>query len=103
MTQATYHAVNTEALQAQFAEDKSKQGDSAWLKLTQGTHTLRICPPFGPDGIPYRKAESFHNLVGAENRKINPVSFDYLFGSKKLSTYMAKAKKIVLDVPKSKA
>lgn len=89
-----YHAVNTEALQQQFADDKTGGGDNAWLKLTIGTHTLRICPPFGPDGIPYRKAESFQNLTGPENRKIMPLSFDYLFGSRKLSEYMVKAKKI---------
>lgn len=89
-----YHAVNTEALQQQFADDKTTGGDNAWLKLTAGTHTLRIAPPFGPDGIPYRKAESFQNLSGPDNRKINPVSFDYLFGSRKLAEYMVKAKKI---------
>ena len=89
-----YHAVNSEALQQQFADDKKGGGDNAWLKLTTGTHTLRLAPPFGPDGIPYRKCESFPNLIGPEGRKIAPVAFDFLFSSRRLSELAVKAKKI---------
>lgn len=93
MTQQ-YHAVKSEELQKQMAEDKQGGGDSAWLKLAEGTHTLRICPPFAEDGVPYRKAEIFQNLTGQDGKKIHPLSFDFFFSNGRLAKYLVQQKKV---------
>jgi hypothetical protein len=95
----SFRKVNPEALQKAFASEPKGSSDKAnWLKLPTGTATLRICPPFADDGIPWRRNVNFQNLKNSEGKDIMPTSFDFIFGNRTLATYLCKTVKKLTQV-----
>lgn len=77
---AQYYATNNQAIQDSFQEDKEEsKRDSSWLKLKEGTHVLRICPPWSNAGQVFLKVVTFNNLKDSEDRNTSALCYDYIF------------------------
>lgn len=77
-----------------FAQEPKKfNSTSGWLKLKQGSHTLRLCPRWNDEtievdgekvSIPYRTAEQ-HPMFTKGDKKYVPQCLDFIFNDENLT------------------
>lgn len=82
--------INSEAYQKFYQqEQENAPGDSKnWLKLSVGTYTLRITPPWNEEGLPFRKRVNHNDYVNPDGRRCSPLCLDYVFSTPGTAQYL---------------